>query len=70
LGCWSYVGGCSTADPSNVQGQVADNLFLLRRFLQLQLFNALGSGWFINIAIEEATQFCFCLYAVMEAYIT
>jgi hypothetical protein len=59
LGRWSYVGGCSTADPSNVQSQVADDLFLLRRLLQLQLCNALGSSWFINIAIEEATQFVF-----------
>jgi hypothetical protein len=70
LGRWSYVGGCSTADPSNVQSQVADDLFLLRRLLQLQLCNALGSSWFINIAIEEATQFCFYLCAVVEVYVT
>jgi hypothetical protein len=70
LGRWSYIGGCSTTDPSNVQSQVTNNLFLLRRLLQLQLCNALGSGWFINIAIEEMTQFCFCLCAVVETYVT
>jgi len=66
LGRWNYIGGCSTADPRNVQGQVTNDLFLLRRLLQLQLCNDLGSGWFINIALEGVTQFCLC--AVVEAY--